>query len=42
LGKNREELEMVEEQETHKKKDDEDNPGERRNQGRKIRDMRVD
>jgi len=42
LGKNGEKLEMMEGQETHKKRDNKDNPGRKRNQGEKIRDMRVD
>jgi len=42
LGKNREELEMMEGQETHKERDNEDDSRERRNQGGKIQDMRVD
>jgi len=41
LGKNGEELEMMEGQETCEKRDDENNPG-RRNQGGKIRYTRVD
>jgi len=42
LGKNGEKLETMEGQETYEKKDDEDNPGRRRNQEGKIRDIRVD
>jgi len=42
LGKNGEELEMMEGQETHEERDNEDDSRGRRNQGGKIRDMRVD
>jgi len=42
LGEVREELETIEEQETYKKRDDEDDPGRRRNQGRKIGSSRMD
>ena len=40
LGKVRKKLEMMERQETGKKRDDEDNP--RRGKGRKIRSSRMD
>jgi len=42
LGKNGEKLETIERQETREKGDNEDNPGRRRGQEGKIRDMRVD
>jgi len=42
LGKVKEELEMLEGQETHKKRDNKDDPGRRRNQRRKIRSLRMD
>jgi len=38
----RKELETMEGQETCKKRDDEDNPRRRRNQGRKIGSSRID
>jgi len=41
LGKNGEELETMEEQETCEKRDDEDDPGGRRNQEGKVRHTRV-
>jgi len=42
LGKNEEELEIMEGQETCEEKDNENNFRGRRNQGGKIQDMRVD
>jgi len=42
LGKNGEELETIEGEETHERGGNGDNPRRRRNQGRKIRDTRID
>jgi len=42
LGEIRKELEMIEGEETCKKRDDEDDPGRGRNQGKKIGSSRMD